>query len=400
MSDVRSFHLPLCALYLVVLSNPLSLAQDARGPVEEAEERAKIAEAEKRVAEAERDALKARLGELGVETPKGTLTIEGKLEIEGQLLAYRSALQVAERIKNAVALAVPKSSRILFHDRELEEVRSYRAFLAQIQLMNKPVPDLKKNIVYRTDSLKPPCGPGLEAMPVPPLLAATAGFQVLSLFKTDTTVTGFEVKLDDLAVAAILAEKLREAQYDVVYPPVFYRGLFDGAQPDFLKDVERLLQDKSELQLHANTLATKKAELVQRKEKETDPNCKQLYALDIADVEKRLGELKVWSDRADGIAANLLKADAESGRREIQRLARAEAFFHLGKGAYIVVLKPVAAGGAHKVKTGIWGSSLYFSGGVILAYMLFDPNGALLKAGLEPGYGGFVKDEELNQKLQ
>jgi len=365
--------------------------------VVEAQKRQALAEAEKARAEAERDAYKAKIGEISTDKlPKGTITAE-KLEIEGRILAYRSADNSTTAIVTSVGSVVPKPGKVvLFSSKELNGLMTYQAFSAQTNLLIARVPLLTTMPPLLTDHLTKPCSTTPRKF-VPPLLAVDTALQVLALFKVDTSIAGAEVTLDDFAIYAMIASKLRASSIDVVYLPSYYPNVF-GPPPPALK-IYKLFGDLNQKQFDLGdfsaTIDQRKADLAKRQTAETDNACKALYQVDLDALAARQTEVKETQTLLGQIIAGLTKPDDQTGLNLIHTFATAEQLATAFPSAYLLQVKPIAAGGSTKTTTNILGSKLSFSGGSIISFMLFDTSGAVVAAGTSPLYGGYVRDKKM-----
>lgn len=66
----------------------------------------------------------------------------------------------------------------------------------------------------------------------------------------------------------------------------------------------------------------------------------------------------------------------------------------------VLYLKALESGGSLITKTNVFGSKVYFSGGAVATYALFDLEGPLRCSGNVFDYGGFVKAEDFVEKFR
>lgn len=214
----------LCLVFAASLSlaSPTAMAADSTDPAVLAAQQAQaIAEARKAAAEADLATAKARLGEVTQPLPTGAGTATN-LNIEGKLLAYRAADKAADQIAAAIraALAAQTPPRLVFLSvKEVANISLLQAFNQQASLLLEQVSQLE--IPKDIPRLCPK--PGAVFQPqvtFPPGVAIDAALTLLRLFKTDRTLVGEDVTLDDFAILALLVSKL--GGIEVVYPPSYF----------------------------------------------------------------------------------------------------------------------------------------------------------------------------------
>jgi hypothetical protein len=363
-------------------------------------EDAAIADAKKRqaIAEAEAAEAKARLGAITAATPKGTATVDG-LSVEGKIRAYRAAATAADEITKDVLSAKP-TAIVFFSAKEIADITTYRAFLRQADLVQSlalplVLPPLFADQPSGTSCVPPP---RVATKAIPPLVGIDAALQVLSLFKADRSIKGADVTLDEFAVAALVAERLID-KVTVVYPPSYYPSAFQqGATPELDKRfnaLTALLQAHIKFSLQISARRQEVAALAETAEARKDPVCKQRYVEDLAALDLVQARVKAIAVALDQLFANFVKADAQTGLTLLQTLAAAEQLATQFKSAHVLQLRAVAAGGATMTKTNIFRTRILFSGGAVIAYMLFADTGAIVKAGTVPVYGGVVPETEM-----
>lgn len=369
--------------------------------LEEAQKKQAIAEAEKATAEAERDAFKAKLGELSTDkVEKSTITTD-KLVIEGKLLAYESAEAAAKAIVKGIYVSAKAKGKLVIATEQLNDIVLYRAFMTQIELMLNNLTPLMTMPKLLTEPLPSPCPPQIDKSRfVPPLAVATVALQLISLLKVDTTVKGIETSINEFGLAALIAAELISKEIDVAYPSRFYTAAFAPIQnPTIVARINELSTKKFNLDRFLDLVIKKKGEL--KTLATTSSNeCKKLYSEDIETLEKLETAIKSTITNLQGVLDQFMKVGNTTGVTLLHQLSSAEVLQKNYQGATILEVKPVEAGGAFMTKAGIFGTSLRFSGGVVIAYMLFDgENGKILASGLISRYSGYIKDSDIDQKL-
>ena len=397
---VASVILGLCAMIHVLGQSPTPTPDPQ---LEEAKRKQEIAEANKATAEAQRDTYKAIVGELDTsKLPEGKTTAE-KTEIEANILAYKAAEQASDKIATVIAGVNPKPLKVvLFSEKEINTVVAYKAFNLQAGLLLTRIAALKNLPNLQSKPLPKPCTGSQTTKFVPPLLAVETALQVMALFKKDTSLSGTSVTLDDFAIYSIIMKKLKEKGISVVYTPFYYPGIFEdpSKQLQVFATFEKLNQSEFSLGDTLDQIVQIKSELTDLLKKENDPSCRRFYESDLAnysDHEKKINEVKSFLSQ---IITALMKPDEKSGLSVLQQYAVAESLSTEYKSAYLLQLKPIAAGGTSRITTNILGSKLSFGGGAILSFMLTNGNGEYITSGNVTQYGGFVRDSQLNKELK
>jgi|CXWL01.1.fsa_nt_gi hypothetical protein len=393
----------MCAVVIFIGAPSFADEQQAKDSPELAEAKKKqaLAEAEKATAEAQRDTFKAKLGDLSTDKiEKSTLTTD-KLAIEGKLLAYKSAMAIANTIGGSVSEKIP-SKKLVIATQLLNDLILYQTFMTQTELLLNSITPLTTKPKLQTDPLPSVCSEKVEKSRfVPPLDVASIAIQLISLLKVDTTVKGIEATIDEFGFAAALSAELSLKGIDVVYPSRFYAGAL--APPQDLQIVTRvneLSRSKIKLDHFLDWLIGRQNELKASAAKASNA-CKALYARDVETLENLGRVVKDAATTTQGILDQVMKTENQSGIKLLQQLSFAEILRRNYQDAAILELKTLEAGGAAKTKEAFWGTSLRFSGGAVIAYMLFEgKTGRILTSGLVPHYSGYIEDSEIDKKLR
>jgi hypothetical protein len=355
----------------------------------------KLAQAEADLLKAQNDAFKNKLGAISADyLQKGTIT-PTSLSIEGRMLAYRAAGKIAEQIATAVQTASP-TSIVMYSEKDLLALAEYQAFTMQVSVLEDNLKKLSEPTVSLPLPAEPrPC-PGPTVSPaVAPLVVAESALALLGLFKTDITVTGQEVTLDDFGVTSLVASQLLAKKMKVIYPPSYYPNVFSKAQSVTPNVYARLKDLRTSLQQKIDKFTPIKSELDKRLE---SSKCKSFWRPDAKRVDEFLAELQKTASIVGDAMAALMKADATSGVPKLATYVRAE---QIAAGAtdqaFVLQIKPITAGGNSQVAKNIFYSTLSFSGGATISYMLFKPSGEVAQANTVSWYGGYVKAGDLSQ---
>jgi hypothetical protein len=185
-----------------------------------AKERNALLEQDKKTAELERDIADAKRKELEANFPKTATALEGKTEvdasvkIESTMMTYRSMAEAANRLVADMRTNVPKVSYIaVYNDRDVKTLLGYMAITQQMRMMN--------------DDYEKILGRNASTNRAESLTAVAAGLAVsrsvlgsfvdlISLFRTDTTIKGTEVNIQE---SALVSEVFRAIRDDTVYQP-------------------------------------------------------------------------------------------------------------------------------------------------------------------------------------
>lgn len=397
----------VAAAVAVSASGALAVTQEQ---LEQAQRERDLAKALQEKAEAEAAAAKARLGSLDTSAlPKGSGEASG-LSIEGRVMAYRAAGRIADDILAAVA-NLPQRPVVLYSQAELNAVMRYRALVRQTQLLQQAVTHVTVDPAHpqlpQLSSESGPCAKPIRgATIVPsgvklgPLDQVGVALQLLSLFKSDRKLTGADVSLDDLGLAALVMERLVHAGVRVAYPPSYLPMLFSAsadpfAQSPLLQSVQAVFENQTALD-QLRRLVTRKRDELSHREEGASPDCKALMEADLGTLATLEANATAVGTAIGQLQATLLKVDESSGAAGLQSVFVAESLARTFAGAYVLQLKALSAGGATQARTNLFGTRFSFSGGAIVSYLILDgESGQVLDAGTRTRYAGFLDEGQL-----
>jgi len=245
---------------------------------------------------------------------------------------------------------------------------------------------------------------GLESVAAPALVSGSleAFSKILGFFKTDYTIGGIEVKLDESLLLFSVAGKLsdKEVHLPLVYEP--------NAQT---KTVAALTTELVELVNLRNRAANEvnqiKDEIADAEQKAADPQ----NAATKDDLLTTTAALKPKLDRLNGVialydsfASSLTTPDSNGAvplTAVTQELAIDTA---LKDGGDVLLLRLENSGGGHLLKKNLWtgfGSMpLFHMGGATVTYLLLSgKEGKVLAGDAIPVHGAFVKTSKLRDIL-
>jgi hypothetical protein len=367
---------------------------------------------------------------------KGMISIDANAPIESVVLAYQAVGKLADHIGSRVRDVNKNKAPILFHNpADFLALAELRAFEKLADVFQKTLTDLIAKAKKLTgDDLFDASRKNLELFSLAAaggLVGAIGGFissglQILSLFRADNEFKNYKIEVEDQVLAITVAGRLAP------FMPVFSSGIVPvepAAGSEALKTLKKLKDLRIELEgalallgqggkdneesvsSHGNAGAHGDTDNEKRKD---DKDASSLDPLaEIAEELKRVGNRKVKDEKASpasGLRAEIVKAlkdfdsfvdglskvDEKTGASRLSQLLIGENLSAiLAKGAYILWLKAVAAGGAAHAKTTTASSELTYSGGATASYAIFDSRGQLIEADTKPMYGGYVRVEDL-----
>ena len=294
-----------------------------------------------------------------------------------------------------------------------------------------------------------------EFAPALAFAAIDAAMSIASLFKTDTDIHGVATPADDLALQSLVARELKTCKSNViVIHPTYFNAplqsaLLDKLQKlaeissnadakshdldtyvrtpianavDALRKLPKVLGDLKNQQQEIEDQLKKPLDPKPRSElgkklreiqstleklsKQNDDELKKagarssdellsIYLTDQILVEARIQSLKNLTSKTSDLSTALTKVDP-SGGTPLQVLLRVESLEkQRDADSSVLVTKFVSLGGNNIIKKGAFSTSLRFTGGAIVEYLLIDKNGLLSKSGVIECYGGNVSEDDL-----
>jgi hypothetical protein len=412
---------------LLIVGIMMALAQDTstgKTPTpdwdtikKQAEAERAAAEARKAQAEAALAAFKAKIGEVPSAPFAGDVTLKDKAGItEAALLAAKAVNTAANKIVDILPEQTKVKTVLLYAAGEFPNFQAQIMFRAQIDLLTKAF-SYALSTSKEADAKAPLFGEEEKAVPpeeekaVPP--AAAAGLtldavnKLLGFFRTDYAVGGLDIKFEDsllihaLSGAITGSKKNLEVQLPAIYSP----GALSGAGSKILEVFFNLSQLRLDAQGKANRHDKLAARFNEDAGKETDAAKKAAF-LDKAKIHAAAAD--VWKATVglyDGFFSKLTTVD-DKGVALLTNVIResivAEALMN---GNLLLLVKLQQSGGAYYTKKNMWtffGGTMpfYHMGGVVASFVLLDgKTGAVLKSGVVPVHGGFVKANDLPQEI-
>jgi hypothetical protein len=338
--------------------------------IQELQQKKQKAELERDIAKAKEDAAKsnAAAAKAGLPTPEtkaleGTISVDEKAALPSQILTYKTMWEIAKQAASDITTIKSNTDTlVVFSEKELGGVAAYKSALDQIGAFQT-----------RYNELNPPLV-GAAAVPafalLAPELVATltkSVADVVALFRTNVEIKGTTVTVDDVAVVAELARGLREKKptAKVIYPPLYYPLQFfkDGVKKSKLIEKLGALYNDRIRAVEAIVAIEAKPPEQQKSEKDKIPSLKSLNE----QVDKFTNALAVVDDKT-GLSALTILLKAEQLQLSLAQ-----------ENTAIVYIKTDAVGGSNKTTRNLFtGTKLLHTGGLVVTFMLFDNDGAIL----------------------
>ena len=356
---------------------------------------------------------------------EGTVKIDGDHPVESQILAYHALNRLARKIAEVVAGFKPQ--RILIHsEADINSLMSFQSFVGQMSLigdeLNGVNEDAKSALEDAEQILSGAPTPGEDAVvslslaPVVVGAALRSAIDLLSLFRVDVSLKSKDLTINDLALVAAVSGRLVGSGVTVFNPSLIPPRLFakESQVRGSLRELDTLSGGLDETRRAVEVFQEKvKAAITELSNKLTlaataspSPDTESLkQAIDIRQrVSDRLAvitaRLNATATAFNTFREALLKTDDAAGLNTLARLLRSEKLSGAaGEDSHLLVLKVAAAGGGVKTKQSKFSSgTVMYSGGAIVEYLLFAPDGSTAAAGTLPAYTGFIEVNEREEE--
>lgn len=402
---------------LIEAREALEAAQGSQDPTTEAIE-IKVAAAEaatalsvaqKAEAEAAAAAFKAQVGEVPNSGYSGDVTLEVKAgTTEVALLAAKAVITAAQSIEEKIPPEADGKTILLYSLAEVPDFQALVAYRAQITLLDREFNDAKATS-DEAEGIAPTDRAERETVP----LAAAAGLalnavnKLLGFFRTDYTVGGVDVSLEDSllihALAGLIAEPAKNRKARL--PAVFNPGALSDSGTGILKEITDLSRRKLNGEETAKRHEQASAEFRELAEQETDDE-EKVALLKKAEAHTKAAD--VWKTAIgfyDGFFSKLNAADDQGTVPFTNVISENEVFAALTGGDLLLIVRIQKSGGAYYTKKNMWtffgGMPFYFMGGTVVSFVLLDGTaGTVVSSGVVPVDGGFVKAGKLQKELE
>lgn len=360
-------------------------------------ERAKR-DAQKALADSVAQATLARyIGDVKAGPYSGSVDMQGTAGTEEAALLANSAVREAA-VRVASELPELKQSHVyVFAAREFPSFQRLLAFRFRKELIK---------LAFTAAGVQPPAvAQGKAVSPALVSAGLDAFSKILGFFKTDYTVGGADVKVDEAVLLYSVAGELRTKAAEVHLPLVYE----PGAQSASVKAVTIELAELVDLRSQASTLAgglrnqIATIEKDAAEEKIADRKAAILATGTASKLE--LDQLNGVIALYDSFASALTTPDA-NGSLPLALVAQELTVDSVLKaGAVVLLLRLENSGGGYLLKKNLWtglGSMpLFHMGGATVSYLALEgADGKVIAGNVVPVYGGFVKSSDLRAKLQ
>ena len=352
-------------------------------------------------ANAKAAAQKAKVPSTDVQGLTGKVDVTGDKVglLEGDLLATAAVIQASEEIARDVNKALPAAESVLvFAAGDFPKFDTLIPYNAQLNISGAALDRALK---------MPPLGVGVEGVAEALPAAATvldSVTKLISFFKSDFTVGGVDVTLDDPLLVNSVAKKLNALQRKVSTPAVFNPKLLAAESP-FLKRLLDVLDTRQLAGATATALQSQIDSLTKTIAAETGDQ-KQADQQKAAAASRKVSALQAANSFVDAILAKLVAIDDKAGSAPLYNIVKEDVLAQMladGK-THALIVRIQKAGGGYLIKKNLWtffgAVPLYHMGGAAVSYALYNgATGAFEEGGDIPIDGGFVKKNDLKEFL-
>jgi hypothetical protein len=371
-------------------------AQAPSQPISELQKLMADAKAQKELSDAQTLSAVSRLiGEVKVGSYTGSVDMKPSAgNEEALLLGARAVKEAATKVAKAVnTISGGPTIIYIFAAKEFPNFHHLLTYRVRKELI--------KQAFAVAEVVKPkPARPDSEAVATPALISAgvDAFSKILGFFKTDYTLSGSDVKLDESMLLYSVAGELKdkEVHLPLVYAPV--------AQTDAITRLSAELLELVELR----GCAVKKHEEINEKVAALEKSA----AGAVNPSNEEITRLKQKADQLSGVIAlydafaSALTTPDTNGMVPVSVLVQEYTLdIALKANAGVLLLRLENTGGGYLLKknllTGLGAMPLYHMGGATVTYLLLaGPNSKVLAGDVVAIHGGFVRTDQLREELQ
>jgi hypothetical protein len=379
---------------------------------------------QKALADAKRDAANSQLeawkaqnvGMITGSSFSGAVDLKDKAgQVEAALLAANAVRRAAGKICDAIKGKTTKCE--VFAASEFPNFQRLQTFRFQREMMklafetavvNPPAKSEEKPSV-RAEVAAPGFGEA-ALLPVPAAAAVSAGLdmfsKITSFFKTDYTVGGLQLTLDESLLVFSVSGKLAEANTDVRLPMTYLPDAKNRAISALTRELVGLTKLRALASAQMESKNKESEEWERKLVQMPDSSEKQALLKTVSDARIQAEQIKGAIASYDGFANGLATPDPKTGAIPLVGLAQELAIEEVLEGnGTILLLRLENTGGGYFIKknlwTGLFGMPLYHMGGATVTYALFSGEGGKLLAGdVVPVHGGFVKAGNVERSLK
>jgi len=373
------------------------------------------ADASKAQADASAAAFKARFGEVPTSPYKGDVSLkENAGKAEALLLAAQAVRSAAAAI---VAAIDPKPrSVMLVPSADVPSFDNLLSYRVEIGILQRSFAKMDELSVTAGTAEPPEPGDAqversMESAPaerVPPFtaagLAVEAADKLLGFFKTDYTVGGIDVALEDATLLNELAGRLTRTGVTVYLPKVFNAIELRQAGAKLIDELEDLALRRVNADSAAASHERLAAAWTERAAKEANEASKKSM-LSTGDAHARAADAIRKATAAYDSWFAKQSSPNDKNVVPIAAVIREQSLMTaLERGRSLLVVKVHASGGSYYTKKNLWtglGFMPFFNmGGTVVSFALINgQSGVVAAAGTVPVHGGYFKANTVANEL-
>ena len=335
------------------------------------------------------------IGDVKTGPYSGTVTMENKAGTEeAALLAARAVNEAAAKVVEAV-----EGNGTKFYVFAASQFPNFQRLLSF---------RFRKELVKQAFASAGVSRPAETEAFVPPPELASAGLdafaKLIGFFKTDFTLGGAEVNLDEslllFSVAGGLSKKSKEAHLPIIYEP----SAQQKAVAALTGELAELVDLRARASNNVKDLQNKIADNEKKASNPANTSIKDSLLRDNAQLKAKEAQLNGVIALYDSFAGALTTPDA-NGILPISTVAQESAIDSALKGGGLVlILRLESSGGGYLVKKNLWTGlgrmPLFHMGGATVTYVLLQgTDGRVLAGGVVPDHGGFVRTDKIRDAL-
>jgi len=368
------------------------------------------ADSKKSQADASLAALKAQIGDIPASGFTGDVTVKDKAGvIEAALLSAKSVNVVSGKITAMIGPETIKGKIVLLYSAsEVPIFQSLLSFRAQIAIVQNAFTQAL-SVSNDAEQQAPDEGAKMEFVPIVAAagLALDALNKAIGFFRTDYTVGGIDVAIEDAMLVNSLASSLiaKNSTTKVRLPAVYNaQAVASTFGAGIGKQLTDMATEKARLQVKAIQHEKASAAYTEKAGKASDLG-KKAELLNQAKVRKDAADaLKAVINVYDAFYAKLVTADDKGALALTNVIREAVLADALQNGDLLLLVKVHKLGGAYYTKknllTFFGGMPFYHMGGVVGSFALIEgKDGNVLASGVVPIHGGFVKANDLEETV-
>ena len=250
----------------------------------------------------------------------------------------------------------------------------------------------------------------VAAMPAVVSAGLEAAGKLLSFFKTDFTIGGIDVTLDESVAMYAVSGALAKEGNSVKWPALHMPEQRQLAVQSILQDMTDLISLRQRVEARAIQAASD-ASRAEREASKAPENEKAEIALEIAEYRATEARMKSAMAAYDTFAASLSTSTGTAPEPLAElisdmglEIALKTGSDNAEKGTLLLLVRLEHSGGGYLLKknllTGLGAPPLYHMGGAAISYLLVDGRtGAIIRGGTVARHGGYTKSSKMSEAL-